>query len=85
MLLNYKNLEKRVNDLECEIQLMKQEKNNDKLLIKGVPATTNNECLEAVLNIAKSLNVNLNKDDVVDAIPIPVKKTQWLNIRILST
>lgn len=66
MLLNYKKMEKRVVELEFEVDLLKQQRNDNFMLVTGIPTLPNENLAKIYSDISSKLNVTTTERDVME-------------------
>lgn len=70
---NYQRMEETVSVMKIEIEYLKQKKNDDTMLISGIPEKPSENLKDVVMNLVKKLNVDVVQREVLEVKRLPSK------------
>lgn len=65
LIKDQKKIEQRVCELEYQVETLKQEKNDDRLIIMGIPETEKEDLTEEIIKISSNLNIIIQPRDII--------------------
>lgn len=65
--MNYQHMEKKVVDLEYEVELLKQQKNDNYMIVTGIPENDQENTTKIIIEVAKKINVEIETRDLLDS------------------